>query len=104
MRNKNPDIDLQSFLKLSHPANPKIPFLIEGLELKNTKKYGRGIYTSIDLKAGDVIAIEKPAMVFMCEEGQYMRCSKCFKVSMLNLIPCSKTGKKIVCYFISGNL
>lgn len=94
---KGMDSSVWDFIKLSHPANPKIPFIIDGLELKTTKKYGRGIFTTIDLKVGDIIAIEKPALVFLCKDGQYHRCCKCFKISRLNLIPCSKTASMMFC-------
>lgn len=47
--------------KMSYKANPKIPFFIDALELKEDAKYGKHAITTIDLKAGDVIAvIDKP--------------------------------------------
>lgn len=47
--------------KLSYPANPKIPFFIDALEIKEDPKRGKSLITTIDLKAGDVIAVmDKP--------------------------------------------
>lgn len=88
-----PEFNLWDFLKLSYSANSKIPFIAECLELKNTKKYDRGIFTTEDLNAGDIIAIERPALSFLCEEGRYHRCCRCCKSLMLNLIPCSRNGE-----------
>lgn len=79
--------------KLSYPPNPKIPFLINDLELRNTEKYGRGVFTKRDLKAGDVIAVENLCFQRLFCPGQYNRCCCCIKVNMMNLLPCTKTGK-----------
>jgi hypothetical protein len=40
------DESLWSFFKLSHPPNPKIPFIINSLELHNSKEFGRLIITN----------------------------------------------------------
>jgi hypothetical protein len=96
---KDPADDPKYFFKLSHPPNPKIPFIIDGLELKKTEKYGRGIYASIDLQPGDFIAIEE-AVISMQHKSSgkpascYMTCANCMKSCMRNLIPCEKTGEK----------
>lgn len=52
--------DPLNFFKLSYPSNPKIPFVVDCVELRETGKYGRGIFAKKDLKAGDVIALEEP--------------------------------------------
>src|SRR4051812_10061820 len=44
--------DLLSFIKLSHPPNKKIPFLIESLQLRENKEFGRFIISCEDLQAG----------------------------------------------------
>lgn len=85
--------NLWDYLKLSSSPNLKIPFIAECLELRNTKKYGKGIFTTEDLNAGDIVCIEKPALSFLCEEGRYHRCCRCCKSLMLNLIPCSRNGE-----------
>jgi SET and MYND domain-containing protein 4 len=43
---KPDDESLWSFFKLSHPPNPKIPFIINSLELHNSKEFGRLIITN----------------------------------------------------------
>lgn len=44
--------DLGTFLKLSHPANEKIPFIVDCMELRTNQKYGRHIVTTKELKTG----------------------------------------------------
>jgi len=85
--------DLWNFFKLSYPANEKIPWLVDRVEMRWTEKYGRGIYAKEDLKAGDIICIEEPAVNYAHEHNTYMRCFNCFKTNALNLIPCDQTGK-----------
>jgi hypothetical protein len=88
---KDPADDPLEFFKLSYPANPKIPFIVDCLEIRGTGKFSREIYTKRDLKAGDVIAIEDFGFSRMICMGQYNRCCLCLKVNMMNLIPCHQT-------------
>lgn len=88
--------DLWDFFKLSYPANEKIPWLVDRVEMRRTEKYGRGIYAKEDLKAGDVICVEEPAINYAHEDNTYMRCYNCFKTNAMNLIPCDETGKILV--------
>jgi len=88
--------DLWNFFKLSYPANEKIPWLVDRVEMRVTEKFGRGIYAKEDLKAGDIICIEEPAVNYAHEHKTYMRCYNCFKTNALNLIPCDTTGKVLV--------
>jgi hypothetical protein len=87
--------DLSNFFKLSHPANPKIPFIIDCLELRKTEEFGRGIYATQDLAAGDIISIEDAVirMAFTWPDAELYRCANCLNVAMLNLVPCTKTCK-----------
>lgn len=38
--------DSKDFIKLSYPANEKIPFIVESLELRENRKYGRHVVTN----------------------------------------------------------
>lgn len=91
MENKDEEIDLWDFIKMSYPANEKIPWIVDCVELQKNKKR-QGIYAKTDLKSGDIISIEKPLFHFQDEEVYYRRCCNCFKVNMMNLIPCQRTG------------
>ena len=84
----DPENDPATFMKLSYPANEKIPFIVNCLELRENEQYGRYIITNQDLNPGDVIAIEEPFLKTIDIEGRYSRCTYCLKVNMLNLIPC----------------
>ena len=85
--------DFWDFFKLSYPANPKIPWLVDCVEMKWTRQYGRGIYAKQDLIAGDVICVEQPIFNFTKEGWGFYQCFNCFKANALNLIPCDHTGK-----------
>lgn len=102
---KDPQEDPWDFFKLSYPPNPKIPFIVECLEMLRTTKYGRGIYATQDLKPGDIIAIDKSLFQFLYPSmpeniPPYTHCCNCLKTNMMNLIPCLKMGKKFMLKFI----
>ena len=85
----NEKFDVWSFFKLSHPANEKIPFIVNCLELREDEKYGRHIVTTQDLKTGGFIAIEEPFCKIGKADFSYSRCSHCLKSRNLSLIPCT---------------
>jgi hypothetical protein len=89
---KDPEDDLWHYIKLSYPANEKIPWMIEGLEMRTTEKYGRGIYATRDLNPGDFICIEE-SKLHVPVGGSYKSCDNCTKVNMMDLIPCLETGE-----------
>lgn len=90
MKQSEGNFNIWSFFKLSLPEHDKIPFITKCLELQENDKFGRHIVTSSDLKAGDVIAIEKPFFTFLELDYFYRRCWNCLKSNNLNLIPCSE--------------
>ncbi|XP_070496177.1 N-lysine methyltransferase SMYD2-B-like [Chironomus tepperi] len=93
----NKNEDPWEFFKLSYPANKKIPFIVDRLEVRTTEKYGRGIYATRDLKAGDIICIEDPVISFLDGNHFYKHCNNCSKSCMLNLIPCNNTASMMFC-------
>lgn len=100
-------IDNWNFFELTHPANKKIPYLADCLEVKSNEKYGRYIITNIDLAVGDIVAIEEAScqMLFDVTKG-YSYCVYCCKDELLDLFPCSDcvtsklTHYLIYCAFI----
>lgn len=85
------------FIKLSYKANPKLPFVVNCLELKRSEKFGRYITTNRDLTVGDIVAIEEPPFKIIksdaryesCQQtNNYRRCALCLKPNLLDLIPC----------------
>lgn len=81
---QDPDGDPQNFFKLSYPANEKIPFIVNCLELRYYGRKERGIFTTQDLKAGDIIVIEQP--LFADAMNHHLQCGICLKQNMLNLM------------------
>lgn len=77
-----------NFFKLSHEANKKIPYIVDCVEMKKSKKYGRHLITNKRLKAGDIIAIEKPFYKFIMNSSRFTHCANCLKSEKLNLFPC----------------
>lgn len=88
----DPSDILWSFLKLSYPANKKIPFIVDCLVLRDNEKYGRHIITTQDLYPGDVIAIEESSFNFLSPDVVYTKCFNCLNSNMLDLQPSSASG------------
>lgn len=91
MEEFGPDKDsaTSSFFKLSHPANKKIPFIADCLELRKNEKYGRHIITTKGLKTGDILAIEPPVVSFLTASRKDPHCFFCAANKSGSLIPCS---------------
>lgn len=79
--------DLWSFFKLSHPPNPKVPFVVNCLQMMNHQCFGRYIITTQSLKAGDIIAIEEPFFKIVNNSASHLRCANCLKSNKMNLVP-----------------
>jgi SET and MYND domain-containing protein 4 len=92
----NKNEPFSDFIKLSYKGHDKIPFIIEEIEKRNSKKYGNYLITTKDLKTGDIIAIEEPFVKIIDREYKYERCSYCLKQNSYNFIPCDHCceGKK----------
>jgi SET and MYND domain-containing protein 4 len=80
---KNP----RNFFKLSG-ANEKIPFVIDAVEMRETKRFGRHLITNRALKTGEVICMEKPLYKLIMNNARFSHCGNCLKSDMLNLFPC----------------
>lgn len=89
----NKDKISSDFFKLSYNNHKTIPFIVDALEIKQSKKYGRYIVTNRDLRTGDVIAIEEPYIKILHDEFQYERCSYCLKHNYFDLMPCSRCSR-----------
>jgi SET and MYND domain-containing protein 4 len=83
----SPDDDPFNYFKLSYPANPKYPQIVDCLEVRSENK-GKHVVATRDLKTGDIIAIEEPASSMTSKEARFYRCNYCIKDQLLNLIPC----------------
>lgn len=94
-----PNQNAKDFFKLSHPPHPKIPFIVDCIEVRVDEKYGRGLYATKDLDHGDIIAIETPIMNILYDVARYDHCCNCLKVNNFNLIPCQKSSEFKSIYF-----
>lgn len=98
----NVHMENECSFKLSHPSNPKIPYLADCLKLQTSEKYGKYITTNRDLKVGDIIAIEDPFWKFinLLSTEQYQRCTNCLKHNLMDLIACSccNSGEQLMNY------
>ena len=101
----------KEFLKLTYIANPKIPYIVNCLEVQKSRySIGFNITTTQDLKIGDILAIEEPFCTsslstrdvvnqLNTEKGVvYKRCHHCHKDNFLDLIKCNECerGKSIL--------
>lgn len=78
----------EKFFSLSYESHETIPFIVAGIELRSSEKYGNYLITKRDLKTGDVIAIEEPFVKILDKNFRFERCANCLKQNNLNLIPC----------------
>lgn len=94
------------FFKLSYPANDKLPFVVDCLEVKCDKKFGRYIVTNKPLSVGDILAIEKPFFKILKtdpaddeypESNLYQYCANCLDDNLMDLIPCSRCSTTMFC-------
>lgn len=85
---RDPEQNPWNFFKLSGKANDKIPFVIDAIEAKQSKKFGRHLITKRALKAGEVICIEKPFYKLIMNNARFSHCGNCLKSDKLNLFPC----------------
>jgi SET and MYND domain-containing protein 4 len=79
---------VNDFLKLSYPANPKLPLAANCLDLTENVHFGRHVITNRDLKAGDIIAITPNIYNVINNEARFHHCSFCLKSNDLDLITC----------------
>jgi SET and MYND domain-containing protein 4 len=63
--------------KLSYPANPENPSVVDCIELVVNEKYGRHLVAKQDLKVGDIVILEKPFQVYLHKEHCYRKCANC---------------------------
>lgn len=94
------------FFKLSYPASEKLPHVIDCLEVKSDKKYGRYVVTNKALNVGDIIAIEKPFFSILKvdpddeeypETNIYKYCANCLDDNLMDLIPCTECLLTMFC-------
>lgn len=92
-RNDSPVIDE---LKLSFPADEKIPCLALGLEVKQSMEFGKHIVTNRNLEVGQTVIIEEAFCMTPEDDESYSQCANCFE-RVANLIPCQHCTAVMFC-------
>lgn len=85
------------FLKLSYQPNKKLPFIANCLEVKSDKKFGRFITSKVNLKPGDVVAVEEPYSKVLMPIHRYKYCATCLADNFLDLISCNNCTSTMYC-------
>ena len=83
--------------KLKYPPNESIPGIVNCVELNRSPKYGKGLYATKDIHAGDIVINEKACVSSLVRQEVYKKCANCFKENHLNLIPCEFCTKVMYC-------
>ncbi|XP_058460512.1 SET and MYND domain-containing protein 4 [Malaya genurostris] len=83
--------------KLSYKPNSKIPHIAECLELKEDGNFGRCLVTNRNLKAGDLLIMEKPFSAMLEAKLCYLNCDYCQRDQFLTLIPCNSCSVTMFC-------
>uniref|UniRef100_A0A336M3K9 CSON001819 protein n=1 Tax=Culicoides sonorensis TaxID=179676 RepID=A0A336M3K9_CULSO len=82
---------------LSYPPNEKYPFMVDGIELATSEKFGRYLRAKRDFNPGDVILRDKAILRFVDPDSKYSRCNYCLKSNLLNLQPCEYCSTAMFC-------
>lgn len=75
------------FFTLTYPSHENLPFVIDCLKVKNDENFGRFVYTTQNLRPGDIIAIEEPFFKFLIPSARHLRCANCLKSNKMDLMP-----------------
>ena len=73
------------------------PYMIDCLEIVHKKNENPYLITKRDLKAGDMIAKDKPFVGILSENNLNINCFNCMKECILDLIPCDKCALVMFC-------
>uniref|UniRef100_A0A182WDC2 MYND-type domain-containing protein n=1 Tax=Anopheles minimus TaxID=112268 RepID=A0A182WDC2_9DIPT len=84
-------------LKLSYNCHANVPQMVECLQLRRNEEFGRHVVTNRQLRAGDVVIIEKPFASMTSEEFHFWRCDHCHDINLFNLIPCEGCTMAMYC-------
>lgn len=87
----------EEYLKLTHPAHPKLPFIADCLDIKSNEEFGRHVITKKRLCPGDIVCIESPFANHLWPSHLYKHCYHCSKNSWLTLIPCQLNTEVMFC-------
>ncbi|KAF7990973.1 hypothetical protein HCN44_000778 [Aphidius gifuensis] len=76
--------------------NPALPGLSSAVELQYSKKYGRHLIATRDIKPSEVLAVQEPYINIVKQDLRYKYCWHCVKQTWSN-IPCDDCAEVIYC-------
>lgn len=87
----------QDPIQLSHPPSPYIKSASVAVDIKYSPELGRHLVASVDIKPGDVLAIENPyvAVLKPAHQGNFF-CDNC-KMKCYSAIPCESCTAVVFC-------
>lgn len=91
------DDDVLLAPKLSYKAHPKVPFIAEHLEMRESAELGRHIIATQDLSVGKVVAIEESFCSWTLPCVRYQRCANCLEECDFSLLPCEHCTATMFC-------
>lgn len=89
--------EANSFMELSYKANPKMPFVIDGLKLKCDTAFGLHVIAEHVLNIGDIICVENALFTFLTSKSNdinfeknssYQRCHHCLISTKMDMVSC----------------
>lgn len=83
--------------QLSYLPHPTIPQMVEGIELKQNKKYGRHLVAKQDFNPGDILMIENPLNASLYLQNIYKYCLNCLNSNLMSLLPCEEAVTGMFC-------
>lgn len=92
-----PNVNAPNKLSLSYEESLLVPHAVNCLELQTSDEFGRFVATTRDLKAGDVVIIEKPYCTLLLDVYRLIRCDFCHQERLFNLIPCEGCTVAMYC-------
>ncbi|KAJ8936173.1 hypothetical protein NQ318_019054, partial [Aromia moschata] len=76
--------------------NPLIQSASDSIEIQTSEKWGWHIIAAKDIKAGEVIIVEKPYAQTVDNESKYIHCHECLELCY-NMIPCKNCTEVLYC-------
>ncbi|XP_019544229.2 uncharacterized protein LOC109414840 [Aedes albopictus] len=83
--------------KLNVSANPKIPFLADGITMKVLPGYGRSMVAERGFEAGDVILEEELTACSVNRAKKYLLCQCCAYTMDASPVPCVRCASVVYC-------
>lgn len=85
------------YIRLSYPANPRVPSVIQDMHVEENDEFGRHVIADRDLQVGDVICIEDAFVKCIQPQQRFNRCTNCLQELPHLLFPCETCTNAMFC-------